>query len=623
MSTEYTNSNTHLEWECAEGHRWFAMPKHIKDGHWCRKCSFRNIGNKNRKYTIEQIHQIAKSNEGQCLSDSFSSVKAPLKWRCKEGHEWEAPLDRIIHQGSWCPECGGTKKLTLKEIQKIAAQNGGKCLSSKYTNTRSPLCFECSEGHRWSTPPANILQGTWCPRCGGTQKLTLKMLQKTATDRGGKCLSEEYVNSKTPMVWQCSEGHQWEADAGHIRNGNWCPECGGSRKRTLEEAHLIAKMRGGKCLSPKYVNAHQPLLWECADGHRWRTSYNNVKNGGWCHECASGLGERICRAYFEQIFGYPFPKCRPDWLRNTSGLPLELDGYCEGLSLAFEHQGEQHYSTNHYIASDDATLSDIQGRDKLKRLLCAQRGVMLIDVPEVPRLTPTEKLKRFIASECSRYGIKIPDNLNEIEIDLTQAFQHSELDVLREIAFERGGRCLSDHYLGHLHKIEWECAEGHSWEATPSGIKAGRWCPECGRKQSGLLRRNTIEDMRGLAKKSGGKCLSTRYLGSKKHLEWQCAEGHVWKAMPLNIQKGHWCPVCAVKKRAAKRKDTIENMQKIASEKGGKCISTEYVNARTHLLWECGEGHRWKAIPSSVKRGHWCKICSAKKVLKKGRLSPK
>jgi hypothetical protein len=50
-------------------------------------------------------------------------------------------------------------------------------------------------------------------------------------------------------------------------------------------------------------------------------------------------------------------------------------------------------------------------------------------------------------------------------------------------------------------------------------------------------------------------------------------------------------------------------MQEIATKKGGKCISDEYVNSSTKLRWECGRGHIWDAAPSDIKRGKWCPEC--------------
>ena len=114
--------------------------------------------------------------------------------------------------------------------------------------------------------------------------------------------------------------------------------------------------------------------------------------------------------------------------------------------------------------------------------------------------------------------------------------------------------------------------------------------------------------MRELAKSRGGKCLSTEYINANTKLEWMCKEGHRWKAIPDTVKQGSWCPYCA-----RNIKGTIQEMQELARSRDGKCLSKEYVNANTKLLWECTEGHRWKATPGHIKAGQWCPYCARKK----------
>lgn len=57
---------------------------------------------------------------------------------------------------------------------------------------------------------------------------------------------------------------------------------------------------------------------------------------------------------------------------------------------------------------------------------------------------------------------------------------------------------------------------------------------------------------------------------------------------------------------------TIEDMQKAAVFRGGKCLSTEMTQGDwdTPLEWECAEGHRFTASPRVVLLGgHWCPEC--------------
>ena len=99
-------------------------------------------------------------------------------------------------------------------------------------------------------------------------------------------------------------------------------------------------------------------------------------------------------------------------------------------------------------------------------------------------------------------------------------------------------------------------------------------------------------------------CLSKTYVSTYTKFRWRCAEGHEWKAKPIGVKAGNWCPACVGRPQL-----TIEDMQVRAKERGGVCLSTVYVNARTKLRWRCTEGHEWQAVPHSIKSGRWCQAC--------------
>ena len=68
---------------------------------------------------------------------------------------------------------------------------------------------------------------------------------------------------------------------------------------------------------------------------------------------------------------------------------------------------------------------------------------------------------------------------------------------------------------------------------------------------------------------------------------------------------------------------TIEEMQAVAAAKGGKCLSRRYVNSKTHLLWECHRGHQWRATPTHVKHRTWCPHCAIRERAEGGENKPK
>jgi len=98
--------------------------------------------------------------------------------------------------------------------------------------------------------------------------------------------------------------------------------------------------------------------------------------------------EETCRLVLEDFFGVPFRKCRPDFLKNeTTGKNLELDGFSAeiptrlGLGLGFEFNGPQHYFFTPKYHRDEADFQGQLLRDKLKKALCIENGVMLLVIP--------------------------------------------------------------------------------------------------------------------------------------------------------------------------------------------------------------------------------------------------
>ena len=77
----------------------------------------------------------------------------------------------------------------------------------------------------WEATPRVVKQGSWCPECAGTIRLSIAEMQQMAEERGGKCLSDKYVDLSTKVKWQCAKGHVWEAAIRDIKEGSWCPEC--------------------------------------------------------------------------------------------------------------------------------------------------------------------------------------------------------------------------------------------------------------------------------------------------------------------------------------------------------------------------------------------------------------
>jgi hypothetical protein len=302
LSPFYVNRNVPLQWECATGHRWSAAPESIKKGSWCPACA--GV----RRLTLDEMQRLAETRGGRCLSKCCLNGKSKLVWRCSADHQWSATASQV-KQGHWCPFCARVARLTLHELQQIAARKGGQCLSLEYANSSKLLRWRCVVGHVWQARAHSIRAGSWCPSCAHNQTLKLEEMQEIARERGGRCLSTSYKNGCTPLIWECEFRHRWKAPPSRVKNGSrrkgtWCPECYNSRRRVhakncIEGMRDLAIVRGGRCLSTEYVGSKSKLLWQCAQGHRWQALPAAIVQGSWCPACARN--QRLGLSEFQDL----------------------------------------------------------------------------------------------------------------------------------------------------------------------------------------------------------------------------------------------------------------------------------------------------------------------------------
>jgi hypothetical protein len=486
----------------------------------------------------------------------------------------------------------------IEKLKAIARSQGGDCLSRTYQGVDTKLAWQCARGHIWQSRPSKIKKGQWCPFCIGKHK-TLADMKAFARAKGGDCLSDTYVNSTTPLIWQCERGHEWKARPSNVLFGTWCPTCCGQRQ-SIADLVALANERGGECLSPVYRGAAKKHLWRCKDDHTWQATPNSLKNGSWCPECHVNYGEEICRLYFQAIFGMPFPKCRPEFLRTGYRGKMELDGYCKDLRLAFEHHGVQHYRTVSHFHQNGKSLEKQRARDRIKLVLCAQARVRVVEIPSVPDITSVHDLPKCIARGLESLGIDPPIPPENVTVSLDDVYDRSCLDELRLIAESRGGELISSVYLGDRTKLRWRCAAGHEWDAVPGNVKSGAWCALCYGNVT-----KSIDEVRNVVVKKGITLLSAEYHGNKAKLRWACAKGHEWMATPQRVMHSTGCPRCAGQDKS------IDDMRLLAQQNSGLCMSTAYRNMNAPLDWQCSHGHRFTATPNTVLRHkqQWCPVC--------------
>jgi len=308
-----------------------------------------------------------------------------------------------------------TNKLSLNDAIKIAESREGKCLSKEYINGETPMLWECNKNHRWTAQFRSIKnRHSWCPHCAN-KKLSIAVAKELAHAKNGKCISENYINNNLPLLWECENGHQFRTSLAHVKNeGTWCREC---KKLGLEFAQNLAHRKGGVCLSNSYCNKRSQLSWSCSEGHSWLAKIGDIKRGTWCPHC---------RRESERL-GI---ECAKELARSKNGECLSITYINTKTHLLWK------CNKNHTWYSTFASI----------------------------------KYSNSWCPYCSSTKLGISE--------------------AKAIAYSRGGDCLTDSYVNCNGQLLWQCSKNHQWYARLSYVKNNNtWCPYCSKyKRENLCR---------------------------------------------------------------------------------------------------------------------------------------
>lgn len=167
----FPKSNLKIWWQCSKRHDWEAVVASRAEGTGCPYCSGRfatKINNLAIKYPELLSEWDDQRNEGLNPVDFAPNSSKKIWWRCANGHSWQSIISNRTRLRSGCPECARAKarKHTIQDMQRVAKERGGECLSTAFTSTRAKMRWRCAKDHIWEARPDHVLfKPTWCPEC--------------------------------------------------------------------------------------------------------------------------------------------------------------------------------------------------------------------------------------------------------------------------------------------------------------------------------------------------------------------------------------------------------------------------------------------------------------------------
>lgn len=247
--------------------------------------------------------------------------------------------------------------------------------------------------------------------------------------------------------------------------------------------------------------------------------------------------------------------------------------------------------------------------------------------------------------------------------------RHS-VDYISLFAKKNGGKLLSNKYKNKDTLLEWECHNGHIWNAPFGSIRSGSWCPHCNTKISESIARkyfewffnDTFQKIRPeFLKGKYGVPLELDGFNKKLMIGFEYQGIQHYKRIPYFNKTKSFDEIkendCLKKELCKKEKITlyeipyyitlpdmgeyiyslikinksivnhkipfydyfdiyskeIDIAKSLAIEKKGKCMSDKYIKNDIPLIWMCDKGHQWNASLSRIKRGSWCPKCKKRK----------
>lgn len=153
-----------------------------------------------------------------------------------------------------------------------------------------------------------------------------------------------------------------------------------------------------------------------------------------------------------------------------------------------------------------------------------------------------------------------------------------------------------------------QCPSGHETLWTGEAVLSRRPCPDC--KKAGYL-----DEAISICAARGGELVSGPFQKTTDPLTIRCSEGHETSTLTLNsLRTGRWCLHCGG--RFLDKEEALAQAKEYAKSRGGRCLSTAYVNADSPMRWQCGSGHpEWNApFVTVVRARRWCGRCAGNQV---------
>lgn len=512
---------------------------------------------------LQIINEIAESKGGKLLSTVYIHCEKNLEFLDKEGNYFKKPAIRI-KKNEWSPFENGrvinNPEYHLNKLRKIAEGKGGKLISTEYINGNTKLELEDKNGMRFFMRGTDLRRNHWSPyeqnKVMNDPEYHLNLLRKIAESKGGKLISTQYLGAKVKLEFEDSKqrGFFMTPDDVKGENGRWSGYESGNVYNNPEyhfnELKKIAESKGGKVISKNYVSAKTKMEFENIFGRKFFCTPNQIKRGIWSHFEVINISEERCRQCIEFIFEQEFPNVWGIIKNPKTNRNMQFDGYNENLKMAFEYQGQQHYSWENSRGKTEEKkkqnfIKNLKN-DEIKFSLCKKENIQLLKIKYFENYKEDKQYLEHIIKELKLLNIAVINNylsnienkINEFKIDYNKLPTNEKyLEPLRKIAKSKGGKLISTQYISNNTKLEFEDKNGNRFFRKPGevkDIKNPRWSPF--ELQKIRVPEYKLKEIKNLIESKGGKIISKEYINANTKIDFEDKNGKQFCKKPCHIK---------------------------------------------------------------------------------------
>jgi hypothetical protein len=437
------NGETYFHMNCKNGHPLIKDKRSILYGNQ-QYCTYYpcNAGKKTEwrdrlgfKLFKERLKEIF--GEDIICIEKTPEISVKFKFKCSKcGHKWEnSPSYQLTtpkrkKRPPSCKNCGGSKKTSSVDIKEylkefnLSALNGIEAIKNQTTKFHY-RCNHCGDSGCKTLNNLLNLKKNNLGYCDCTYKRThwtLEKMIKVGKENNYTLVGRpKDINSNKIYKWKCQLGHITSFSISSLKNG--CLTCL-NNKRFSSLAKIkewLKKYESTITLIPNqnWKGSHYSYNFQCEICNKaFNRAIHSILSGSHCPNISKSYSELVVKHYLEKLLGFKFISNKKyEFLKNSVGNKMELDGFNEENRIAFEHHGIQHYRGSIYH-KEIKSLSRRKSDDLLKEKLCLENNIKLIIIPALFEITPISELKNVIKEELLRLEIKIPDNFEQINLEL-------------------------------------------------------------------------------------------------------------------------------------------------------------------------------------------------------------